>query len=234
MIHLRLVVFIPSYRTGRPTNKVLLFLLAGFVCLFADCSNKNSAPKNTFGDLDPAGIASDTTMQVDMELSYEYQKSLVQNDSTVYDFLAYNKPKGKTGKEWESKFHIIRRTSHSGDTIAKGPRSGTVQRIWLCDLDQNGQEEIMFYEYPKTSKGRVALIAYEIGAGQKAHPIQIDLKEDMQHYRGRDTFFVSQDRLVRRFPYYVQTQDSTATGAKWQSYKLSSGKLVLEKEKLEK
>jgi hypothetical protein len=234
MIRLHHLACTTIHLTGRLTNRVLLFLLAGFACFFSACTIKNAAPPKTFGDLDPSGIASDTAMQVDMELSYEYQKNLVQNDSTVYDFLAYNKPKGKTGKEWESKFHIIRRTSHSADTIAKGRRSGAVQRIWLCDLDQNGQEEIMFYEYPKTSKGRVALIAFEVSGGQKARPISVNLKEDIQHYRGGDTFFVSQDRLVRRYPYYVRVQDSVASGSEWQSYKMSSGKLVLDNEKVEK
>ena len=214
-------------------KRIFLFLLAGFVGLFADCTNKNATPKNTFGDLDSAGIASDTAMQVGMELSYEYQKSLAQSDSVVYDFLAYDKPKGESGNEWDSKFHIIRRTTHSGDTIAKGSRSGPVRKIWLSDLDQNGQEEVMFYEYPKTAKPSVTLIAYEVSGRLKAHPIQVDLKEDIQHYRGRDTFFVYQDRLVRRFPYYGRAQDSSATGSEWQSYRLSSGKLLLDNEKVE-
>jgi len=210
-----------------------LIILTGIVGFFSDCSNKATAPQNTFVELDSAGIASDTALQADMDLSYEYVRSLVQNDSVVYDFLAYDKPKGQTGKEWESRFHIIRRTGHSEDTVAKGFRSAAVLAVWLSDLDRNGQEEIMFYEYPKASKKQVALIAYEMSAHQKAHKIEVNLREDIQHYHGRDTFFVYQDRLIRRFPYYSSSHDSIATGSDWQSYRLSNGKLVMENEKVE-
>jgi len=213
------------------TNRISILLVV-FVCFFADCSNKNNTAVKTFGDLDSASIASDTTMQVDMDLSYEYQKNLAQSDSVVFDFLAYDKPKGQTGKDWESKFHIIRRTSHAEDTVARGYRSGTVQAIWLSDLDQNGQTEIMFYAYPKASKAKATLIAYEMGTDRKAHPIRSELKEDIQHYRGRDTFFVYQDRLIRRYPYYLRPQDSIATGSDRQSYILTNGKLALETEKI--
>jgi hypothetical protein len=212
---------------------ISLFFLSVFTFLLVACTSRNNSDVKTYGDLDSARIASDTAMQVDMDLSYEYQQNLAQSDSVVFDFLAYDKPKGPAGKEWESKFHIIRRVAHSEDTVARGLRSGAVRTVWLSDLDRNGLEEIMFYEYPKSSKRRVDLIAYEMGTDHKAHLIQADMKEDMEHYKGMDTFFVSQDRLVRRYPYYVRAQDSTASGSDWQSYKLSSGKLRLENEKVE-
>jgi hypothetical protein len=212
---------------------LLLALLTATVCLFSDCSNRQAAKPNTFEALDSAHIASDTAMQVDMDLSYEYQRTLVQNDSVVYDFLAYDKPKGQAGKEWESKFHIIRRTAHAEDTVAKGNRSNPVQAVWLSDLDRDGRAEIMFYEYPKAAGRLVDLIAWEMPPGAKARKIEVALQEVPQHYRGRDTFFVYQDRLIRRFPYYEKQGDSAATGSDWQSYRLDHGRLVLDKERMQ-
>ena len=211
----------------------LFFLLALTIIGLSSCQDHPPGP-DTFGELDSTKVATDTTMQVNMDRSYEYQKTLVENDTLVYDFTAYDKPKGSSSPEWESKFIVIRRSTHESDTIIKDTRSGMVQGLWLSDLDGNKKPEIIFYEYPKRGakdQSAVSLYAYETDGRKAGHKLEAGLKTDAAHYRGLDSFFVSDGYLIRRYPYYSHISDSTASALLWQSYALNSGRLVFEKEK---
>jgi len=216
-----------SIVTSLILSAIALFFLSG-------CQDHKDKSTDSFGELDSLQIAADTTMQANLDRSYEFQKTLVQNDTVVYDFTAYDKPKGASSPTWESKFIVIRRTASAQDTIVKDFRSGIVQNIWLSDLDKNGKPEIMFYEYPKASdKGtsHFGFFAYETNGRKNAQKIEANFHDEAQHYRGRDSFFVSQNYLIRRYPYYDKQADSISTGETWQSYRFSNGKLIFEKEK---
>jgi hypothetical protein len=218
-----------------PRFSFLIFLLSIFTVLLSECSNPNAAKPNTFGELDRKVIAADTAMEANMDLSYEYTSTLVESDSVVYDFLAYDKPKGDT-KIWESKFHLIRRTGINQDTIAKDYRQGKVKSIWLSDLDQDGKSEIMFYESPKQDSQTIRFFefyAYQTNGRQKVRTIRPDFRQDPAHYLGGDTFFVYQNRLIRKFPFHKNQNDLQVTGETLQSYTLRGNRLELEKEKIE-
>jgi hypothetical protein len=90
-------------------------LLHCFVSLLilSACQDHKDAGIDKFGELDSSRVAADTTMQVNMDRSYEFQKTLVENDTVVYDFLAYDKPKGSSSPEWESKFIVIQKNEYS-------------------------------------------------------------------------------------------------------------------------
>lgn len=209
-------------------------ILAIFVSLFSACSNAPVAKKDTFGEIDSALIAADTAMQVNMDLSYEYHKSLTQNDSTVFDFLAYDKPKGQTSKEWESKFIVIKRTKSSQDTVIKDHRFGPVLGLSMADLDQDGRPEILFYENQTANKDRWRMNIYSLGADGRFKDIhwrEPDAKSPAGHYNGGDTFFVYENHLIRRFPFYDKTDDTKPKSTVWQSYILSHGKITLDNEK---
>lgn len=223
-----LTIFVTS-----PTNQSLWTLVL-FVTLFSACSNPPVAKHDTFGELDSTLIAADTAMEVNMDLSYEYHKSLVQNDTTVFDFLAYDKPKGQNSKEWESKFIVIKRTKASQDTVIKDHRLGPVEGLSITDLDQDGQPEILFYENQTATKSRWQVNIYTPGPKGKFKEIQwreLDAKSPVGHYNGGDTFFVYQDHLIRRFPYYAKSDDKKAQSTIWQSYILRNGKVTLDNEK---
>ena len=214
-----------------------LFLLIFFVALLSDCSNHKVATQDTFGDLDKKVIAADTGMEANMDLSYEYSNTLKESDSVVYDFLAYDKPARGDSLKWESRFHIIRRAAAHQDTIAKDFRAYPVRSIWLSDLDQNGKSEIMFYTSPLRKQQAsekspyFTLIGYEANGRSPARRIVADLRQDEAHYQGGDTFFVYQNYLIRRFPYYKEMGDTLTDGYIWQSYRLHASHLILEKEK---
>jgi hypothetical protein len=216
-------------------RSVFLFIIAFLpLLILVSCQDHKDTSAETFGQIDSLQIATDTAMQTNMDRSYEYQRSLVQNDTTVFDFLAYDKPKGSSSPDWESKFIVIRRTASAGDTVIRGFRTGAVQSLWLSDLDANGKPEIMFYEYPRPTDQAthpVEFIAYESDGRKNARSITTDFKEDAQHYIGKDSFFIAQGYLIRKMPYYMKTTDSIPVGTVWQSYKMARGKLILDKEK---
>jgi hypothetical protein len=210
-----------------------LLSLACLVSLFSECSNPPAPKVDTFGELDSNKVAADTSMQVNMDRSYEYQRSLVQSDTVVFDFLAYDKPSAADGKKWESKFIVIRRTNTRQDTVIKDYRSGPVRGLSIADLDHDGSPEILFYEDQTAQKYSWIVRVYTRTATGKYHELRMtefDAKTQTAHYHGRDTFFVYQDHLVRRYPNYKNTADSIPEGDWWQSYTISSGKILLQKE----
>jgi hypothetical protein len=208
-----------------------LFLFATPFILLYGCKGKPTNQAANFGDLDSSKIAADTTMQANMDLSYEYQKTLKESDSVVFDFLAYDRPQPGNDKVWESKFLLIRRTKTAQDTVIKGSRSDVVKNIWISDLDKNGKPEIMFYEYPRASKKRIQLYVFEIESPTTFRSIESNFKEYGLNYRGGDTIFAFDKYLIRKFPTYKKAEDKTPSGAIWESYKLEKGKLVLFKTK---
>jgi hypothetical protein len=171
-------------------------------------------------------------MQVNMDRSYEYQKSLAESDSVVYDFLAYDKPKGSSSPDWESKFIVIRRTAHEHDTIIKDPRYGKVLSVMLTDMDQNGRSEIIFYTRSEQEMKKVqdyAFYAYETDGRAKAKKIAGEIKRDIAKYGQEDSFFVAKDFLIRKVAFPMQGSDTTRNEL-WQSYRLQNGTLIFEKE----
>ena len=225
----------PWYICGMKIDFRLLFLICLFpLLILSSCQDHRDTSIDTFGELDSLQVAADTTMQVNMDRSYEYQKSLVENDTTVYDFLAYDKPKGSSSPDWESKFIIIKRTTHTHDTIVKEYRTGPVKGLALSDLDHDGKPEIQFYEVSRADKIKWLVRVFTSSGTRSYHEVSlrpVDVGSDLGHYRGGDTFFVSDDHydLIRQYPYYKNTTDSFPDAVTSQSYKLSGNKLIFEK-----
>ena len=195
------------------------------------CKPKPKAGEVSFGDIDTSHIAADTSMQVNMDRSYEYQKPLPESDSVVYDFLAYDRPQPSNTRNWERKFLVIRRTGAGQDTIIRGSRNGVVGSIWLSDLDGDGHSEIMFYDHPFTSPAHVRLYAYEFDGTKRYHDIKFNSGEMSPSYRGGDSFFVYDGYLIRRYPSFKSNKDSIPRSERWESYKLEKETLVLSKSK---
>jgi len=216
------------------TLLISLLIIAGS---FAACSNKQGAKTTTFGEINTDSIAKDTAMQVNMDLSYEYTKALALNDTTVFDFLAYDRPVRNDPHQWEGKFILIRRTRGGQDTVIKANRTGPVTGLSLADLDHDGQPELTFYENQTAGKDRWLLRVFRhftSGKYEETDLHELDAKSPPGHYRGRDTFFVYENHLIRRFPYYEQPADTASKGRVWQSYSLTSGRISLDNEKMDK
>jgi hypothetical protein len=215
-------------------SRLIILLISAII--FSRCSNPNAAQKDTFGEVDTARIASDTAMQANMDLSYEYLKTLIQSDSVVYDFLAYDRPSYADPKKWEGKFIVIRRTNTKQDTIIKDKRFGPVKGLSLAYLDHKASPDILFYEDKTADKYRWVVRIYSPMPDGKYKEIrwnEFNTHRSNEHYRAGDTFFVYQNYLVRRYPYYEHSDDSIAKQNIWQSYTVKTGQLILENEKKE-
>lgn len=102
-------------------------ILAVTIVLFSGCI-ENTEQKVPAGTIDTAAIAADTAMQIGIESSYEYHKSITVYDTLVYDVVGYGGPASL------GEFAVMRRgADNKSDTIAKEKREGIIRGATLKD-----------------------------------------------------------------------------------------------------
>lgn len=113
-----------------------LFYLLSIVCCLASCtSNKDKTP--VLGHLDTLAVAMDTAMQLGLESSYEFHKTLAVSDTLVYDVIAFGGPASK------GELAILRRgATNKTDTVFKDIREGIIAETWLADSNNNKKPEV--------------------------------------------------------------------------------------------
>lgn len=106
---------------------------------------------------------------------------------------------------------------------------GTAYLAELADLDSNGWPEVYVYVSSAGSGSYGSLVAYAVNEGKSASPIflpplQPDSREG-KGYQGHDEFRVVENRLMRRYPVYLDTDtNAKPSGGKRQvQYKLVAG-----------
>jgi hypothetical protein len=105
------------------------------VVLTACTSNKDKTP--VLGHLDTLAVAMDTAMQLGLESSYEFHKTLTVSDTLVYDVIAFGGPASK------GELAILRRgATNKTDTVFKDIREGIIAETWLADSNNNKQPEV--------------------------------------------------------------------------------------------
>lgn len=190
-----------------------IFLLAGVALFSCNPNNNNSQPE--FGTIDSKAIAADTTMQLAMESSYEFHKTLTINNSEVIDVVAWGAP-------MQGEYALMHRNAAGSDTIAKTPRKGRIKECWLTDLNANGKAEIIAIAQAPGADSFSDIIGYEIDDKAPATPLQFNiqlLKKYVNEYRGNDTMYYSPqtETVYHEFPLTVA--DTTA-GRMFIQYKL--------------
>jgi hypothetical protein len=106
---------------------------------------------------------------------------------------------------------------------------GNAYRAELADLDSNGWPEVYVYVSSAGSGSYGSLVAYAVNAGKSATPIYLppltEHAEAARGYQGHDEFRVVENRLVRRFPIYKDTDINAAPsgGTRQLQYRLVSG-----------
>lgn len=189
-----------------------IFLLL-CVALFSCNPNNNTQPQ--FGTLDTQAIAADTTMQLAMESSYEFHKTLNLNSNEVIDAVAWGAPK-------QGEYALMFRDTLGSDTIAKTMRNGRVKDCWLTDLNANGKPEVIAIIQTTDSNSYEEILGYEI-EGKKAAvnlPFNIKLlKQYVSEYRGNDTMYYSPqtETVYHEFPL---VNADTVAGRMFIQYKL--------------
>jgi len=106
---------------------------------------------------------------------------------------------------------------------------GTAYRAELADLDANGWPEVYVCISSAGSGSYGSLVAYAVNNGKSATPIYLrPLTDDSvasAGYMGHDEFAVVENRLVRRFPVYLEgdTNSAPSGGTRQLQYKLAPG-----------
>lgn len=106
---------------------------------------------------------------------------------------------------------------------------GTAYLAELADLDSNGWPEVYVYSSSAGSGSYGALTAFAINKGKSATPIHlpsIDTNpEASEGYQGHDEFRVVENRLVRRYPVYKNTDTNAqpSGGTRQLQYRLAAG-----------
>lgn len=189
-----------------------IFLLFS-IALFSCTPNSNSNPE--FGTLDSKAIAADTTMQLAMETSYEYNKTLVINNNEVIDVVAWGAP-------GSGEYALLYRNKEGIDTIAKTQRNGKVKDCWLADLNGNGKPEVIAIIQTPDSGSYESVLGFETDKRSQATPLHFNiklLKEYVNEYQGNDTMYYSPQTEIVYHEFPLITADTIA-GRMFIQYKL--------------
>jgi hypothetical protein len=106
---------------------------------------------------------------------------------------------------------------------------GTAHRAELGDLDANGWPEIYVYVSSAGSGSYGSVVAYAVNSGKSISPIYLpsldQVPEALEGYMGHDEFALVENRLVRRFPVYIDgdTNSSASGGTRQIQYQLVAG-----------
>ena len=106
---------------------------------------------------------------------------------------------------------------------------GTAYGAELADLDADGWPEIYVYVSSAGSGSYGSLAAYAVNNGKSMTPIYLppleQTPEALPGYMGHDEFAVVENRLVRRFPVYRESDTNSAPGGgtRQLQYRLAKG-----------
>jgi hypothetical protein len=116
-----------------------------------------------------------------------------------------------------------------GDNTLSPESDGTVTGAQVADLDGNGSPEIYIYTTSAGSGSYGDLIAYAANNRKSLSEIYLPPLSESEDaalgYMGHDTFAITENSLVRRFPVYL-AEDTNATpsgGLRQLSYQLEPG-----------
>lgn len=138
-------------------------------CFLSSCQTNSNQPP-VVGSIDTAAIASDTTMQLGLESSYERHQSVVVNPNLVYDMHT-------SGTASKGDYIIVRRSENNkSDTLVRGERIGKVIGF-SNSKGKNGGDEIQIFLEKTDSSKTPYTIAWEFdkqGEGVRIFDISLD------------------------------------------------------------
>jgi hypothetical protein len=177
------------------STKFLRFVIPVVLASLLACNTTPEQKKPVIGTVDSLSIASDTVMQLGIERSYEYHKSIVANSKLVYDIIGFG------GSATKGEYAILQRgADNRADTIVKGPREGTIVNAFLADLNGNKISEIYIVTQSVGSGSYANITAFEIEA---KNAVPISYKPETENgYMGHDSVYIEGNKIARVFPVY--------------------------------
>lgn len=123
--------------------------------LFLFSCNQNNNASTEFGTVDSLAVAADTSMQLGIESSYEFHKTLVASDTLVYDIVGYG------GNATKGELAILKRGANNrADTVLKETREGVISNV-----DLKGGELNITLRYPRDTTD-IKVLKYNLTSGK--------------------------------------------------------------------
>lgn len=174
------------------------FIIIAILCL-ASCTSKPKDTRPVVGNLDSAAIAADTTMQLGLEQSYEFIKTLTVTNNVVYDVIAWGTPsKGLLCFVYRDEKGVL-------DTVLETTRLGIIKDCWVSDMNKNGKPEVIAVLQNNDSQKLQTLTGVEVDAQRNAIDLKFDAqfpKDVVAKYKGNDKIeYVADDKAIyHQFP----------------------------------
>lgn len=203
-------------------SKISFFLLSLFFLFFNSCSNK-AKPENTFGSIDLEAIAADTTMQSNIEASYEYVKDHPFRGNRVFSVING----GYTG--FKDAIVAERITMLDFDTLVILELDNElIEQSYVTDFDDDRSPEIMVITRLKGGKYFVNYIVTKKGEGWSAQ--RMSLEQMMKgYYRKGANWTLDTEMLQLEYPYFKTPTDTLNSGISRIYFKLKNNRFVAEK-----
>ena len=98
-------------------------------------------------------------------------------------------------------------------TEVTGVRDGMIQDCWMTNIDADEGAEVLLFTRSAGSGGYAQLYGYEL-AGDELHPLELpDPDADlMEGYQGRDSYELTDGKLFRKFPIYLEDDPNCCPG----------------------
>ncbi len=179
------------------------------VCVVSGCESQPAGENNTVSNIATEQIdtlsVKPQEQPADLKDIFTYHKQFKVNDSLVFDVLGWGAAKKgsylvlKSSIPTESYFSI------------SGQRMGEIVNSYITDMDADMQlEVIIITEDNDRNKGNV--YSHEIDSLNQQTDITLpELSLELKSgYVGNDTFFISQEKLIRQFQ--ITSQNETGDG----------------------
>ncbi|HCN82225.1 MAG TPA: hypothetical protein DIT07_01205 [Sphingobacteriaceae bacterium] len=185
-----------------------ILIIVTLISLFGRCSSVEEPQK-----VDTVPLVSEQ----EIPGPFHFQKDIEVKPGLIFDILNWGR-----GADSISAYLILRSDSlHKKFNSTSGELEGNIVDVWNMDMDSDGNPEIFIQT--KDKKDNLNLYIHEFdnsGTSQKLHfP---DLSEATKKiYRGKDSIYVKDDKLMREFPIYKNDSTEKAEGKKTLIYSLS-------------
>jgi hypothetical protein len=204
------------------SNRVIFFLLVIFYLSLHSCSN-NPKKENAFGNIDLEAIAADTTMQSNIEASYEYVKDHPFRGNRVFSVING----GYTG--FKDAIVAERITMSDFDTLVILELDNElIEQSYVTDFNDDRSPEIMVITRPKGGKYFVNYIVSK--KGQNWGTQRISLEQMMSGYDKKGANWTLYTAMLQlEYPYFNAPSDTLSSGISRIYFKLKNNRFVAEK-----
>lgn len=175
-----------------------ILIIFTLINLFARCSSDDAPAKVNTAPL---------ITKVEVAGPFHFQKDIEVKPGLIFDILNWGR-----GADSISGYLILR-----SDSIRKkfnstsGELEGKIVDVWNMDMDSDGNPEIFIQT--KNNRDYLNLYVHEFDESGGQQKLRFpDLSEATKKtYRGKDSLYVKDDKLIREFPVYKDDTAGKAT-----------------------